>query len=125
MDRTLVPEVCQRDDGTLVVGASTLVVDGHEAVALEVSDRNSGLVNRNLSVVDTESVAVGVWVGEEARLQDRVTRRLKVGDSVGGRESSLGWISVRPSLLSVIKANQPVQPRRSSFEHFRSTRTCR
>jgi hypothetical protein len=89
VDRTLVAEVCQRGDGALVVGAGTLVVDGHEAVALEVSDRNSGLINRNLSVVGTKSVAVGIWVGEEARLQDRVTRWLKVGDSVGGREGNL------------------------------------
>lgn len=123
--RTLMPEVCQGDDGALIVGTSTLVVDGHEAVALEVGDRNNGLVNRNLRVVDTKSVTVGVRVGEKTGLQDRIARRLKVGDRVGGREGSLSRISVRPSLVSVVRANQPVQPPRSSFEHFRSTRTCR
>lgn len=88
--RTLVPEVRQGSDGALVVGARTLVVDGHEAVALEVGNRNNGLVNRNLCVVDTKTVTVGVWVGEETRLQDRVRGRLEVGNGVGGRESSLG-----------------------------------
>lgn len=89
VDRTLVLDVCQRDDGTLVVGASTLVVDGHEAIALEVGNRNNGLVNRKLSVVDTKSVTMGVWVGKEARLQDGVARRLEVGNEVGRRKSDL------------------------------------
>ena len=104
MDRTLIPEVCQREDSALVVRARALVVDGHEAVALEVGNRNNGLVNRDLSVVDAKAVAVGVRVGEEARLQDRVARWLKVGDGMGGRESNLGCVSLRPSLLAESKS---------------------
>ena len=83
-------EEFQRLDAALVVGARSLVVHGHEAVALEVDDWANGLVNRKLRVVDAESVTVCVRVGEEARLQDRVCGCLKVGDSVRGGESNLG-----------------------------------
>lgn len=64
MDGTLVLEVSQRSNAALVVRTRTLVVEGHRTITLEVGHCNSGLVNRELGVIDTKSVTVGVWVGE-------------------------------------------------------------
>lgn len=53
-----------------VVGPGTLVVEGHIAVALEVSDAVSAAsaVDGQLLVIDTYTVTVSVGVGEESRL---------------------------------------------------------
>ena len=50
--------VGERDDATLVVGPRPLVVQSHEAVALEIGDRGDRSVDRKLAVVDTESVTI-------------------------------------------------------------------
>lgn len=123
MDGTLVTLVHQWLEAALVVGARTLVVHGHEAIALEVDDRNNGFVDREMRVVDAESVTVGVWVGEEAGLQDRVCRSLDVGDKVRRREGDLNWISLDQG-FPVVKANRPVRLPRNSFQRSCSTQTC-
>jgi hypothetical protein len=63
-----------RIDRAQVVGASTLVVEGHAAVALEVAifESSSRGIDWKLLVVDAYAVAVAVWVGEKMRLQDRI-----------------------------------------------------
>ena len=48
--------VRQRNEAALVVGARSLVVDGHETIALEVRDWRNGRVDGELGVVDTETV---------------------------------------------------------------------
>ena len=61
-------------DGGEVVGAGALVVEGHAAVALEVCDTvaSAGAVDRKLLVVDANTVAVSIGVGEETGLENRV-----------------------------------------------------
>ena len=76
--------------GAGVVGVGAVVaVDGHDAVALVGVECAQGLVDGDLLVVDAEAVAVGVWVAEEAGLQDRVGRGFDAGDHVGWGEGHL------------------------------------
>ena len=73
-----------------VVGVGAVVsVDGHDAVALVGIEGAKGRVDGNLLVVDAQAVAVGVWVGEQAGLKDRVGGGLDPRDHVGGREGYL------------------------------------
>lgn len=73
-----------------VVGVGAVVaVDGHNAVTLVGVEGAEGSVNRNLLVVDSKAVAVGVRVGEEAGLEDRVSGGFDAGDHVRGREGNL------------------------------------
>jgi hypothetical protein len=74
-----------------VVGARALVVEGHAAVALEVThaEWDSWRVDGQLLVVNADAVAVGVGVGEEARLQDWVGTGLDTRDQVCGVEGDL------------------------------------
>ena len=88
---TLVLNVCQWLEAALVVGARALVIDSHETIALEVHNRTLRFVDRELIVIDSKAVAVSVRVGEKARLQDRVGRRLKVGNSMRGRKRDLRY----------------------------------
>ena len=80
-------------DGTIrgdVVGIGAKVtVDSHESVTLEVEDRATRLVDRDLLVIDAETMTVGIWVGEETRLQNGVGRRLDTWNQMGGREGGL------------------------------------
>ena len=57
-------------DGAEVVGAGTLVAEGHGAVALEITHAvgDARLVDGQLLVVDADAVAVRVGVGEESAL---------------------------------------------------------
>ena len=74
--------------GVVWVGA-VVAVDGHDAVALVGVEGAQGLVDGDLLVVDSEAVAVGVGVAEEAGLQDRVGAGLDAGDHVAGGEGDL------------------------------------
>jgi hypothetical protein len=80
-----------RVDGREVIGAGALVVKCHCAVALEIGDAvgGAGGVDRELLVVDAYTVAVGVWVGEEAGLEDWVWGGFDTGDQVGWVEGYL------------------------------------
>jgi len=55
-----------RVDGAEIGRSRTLVVKGHITVSLEVAEFEGGFgsVDRQLLVVGTDSVAVGIWVGE-------------------------------------------------------------
>ena len=82
--------VCHVAVGRRVVGVRTVVaIDGHDTVALIGVESAEGLVDRDLLVVDAEAVAVGIWVGEEAGLQDGVGGGLDTGDHVAWGEGDL------------------------------------
>ena len=81
--------VLKGGDRAWVVGSGPLVVVVRRTVPLEIGDRNDRLVDWELLVVHAKTMAVGVWVGKQAGLQDRVSRWLDTRDKVGGRESSL------------------------------------
>lgn len=73
-----------------VVGVGTVVaVDCHGTVTLEGVEGVQRRVDGDLLVVDAETVAVGVGVGEEAGLEDGVGGGLDAGDEVGGGEGNL------------------------------------
>ena len=73
-----------------IVGVGAVVaVDGHDAVALVGVEGAQGCIDGNLLVVDAESVAVGVRVGEESGLQDWVGGGLDARDHVGGGKGHL------------------------------------
>ena len=74
--------------GIIRVGA-VVAIDGHDAIALIRVEGAEGLVHGDLLVVDAQAVALGVRVGEEAGLEDRVGGGFDAGDHVGGGESDL------------------------------------
>jgi hypothetical protein len=57
-------------------------MDGHAAVALIVVGGVQRSVDRDLLVVDAETVVVGVRAGKEAVLEDWVRRGFNAGDRV-------------------------------------------
>ena len=59
-----------------VVGVGAVVaVHCHSTVSLVRVKGSERCVDRNLLVVNTQSVAMGIWVREETRLEDWVGRR--------------------------------------------------
>ena len=73
-----------------VVGVGAVVaVNCHGTVTLEGVECVKGRVDWDLLVVDAETVAVGIGVGEEAGLEDWVGGGLDAGDEVRGREGDL------------------------------------
>ena len=80
-----------RLDGGKVVRAGALVVKSHVSVTLKVGYAvfGSGRVDRELLVVNPDTVTVGVGVGEKTRLQDWICRRLDAGYHVSWIESNL------------------------------------
>ena len=78
-------------DGAQIVRAGSLVVEGHVPITLEIGNAVSAAsaVNGELLVVDTNTMAVSVRVGEEARLEDGIGRRLNAGDHVCRVEGGL------------------------------------
>lgn len=75
----------------LVVGSASLIsIDDHEAVSDSVGDSCSeGAVDRDLVVVASESVSVGIDVREQSSLEHSVSRGLDSGDHVSGSEGDL------------------------------------
>jgi hypothetical protein len=80
----------------LVVDFTSLVaVNAHGTVTDHVSSTSAvGAVDRDLLVVGTKSVSVGVGVGEKTSLKHLVKRSLNSGNQVRGRESRLLSLSV-------------------------------
>lgn len=76
-------------DRARVVGSEPLVVVVHRAIPLEVGNGDDRLVDWELLVICTETMALGVWIGEQTGLQDRVCRWFDTGNKVRGRESRL------------------------------------
>ena len=82
--------VLQGAEGGGVVGVGAVVaVDVHDAVAVPGAEGLEGAVDGNLLGVSAQTVTVGVWVGEEAGLEDGVGGGLDAGDHVGGGEGGL------------------------------------
>lgn len=82
--------VVQRTERGGVVRISAVVsVDGHGAVAVERGEGGQRTIDRDLVGVGAESVAMGVGVGEETGLEDRVGGGLDAGHHVGRREGGL------------------------------------
>lgn len=75
--------------GWVVWIGAVVAIDGHDAVALVGVECAERLVDRDLLVVDAEAVAVGVWVGEEAGLEDWIGRRFDAWNHMGGGEGDL------------------------------------
>ena len=69
-------------------------------VTLEVCDGYDRRVDWELLIIDAETVAVSVGVGEEAALQDWVRTRLNSGHNVGRRECCL--FNLRKVILRVL-----------------------
>lgn len=82
-------QIRQGLDAALVIGPVALVDKGHRSIALEVGNRNNGSVDWELLVVGSETVAVGIGVGEETRLEDGIGGGLDVRNEVRRREGSL------------------------------------
>jgi hypothetical protein len=77
-------------DGTGIVWSRSLVaVDGHESITLEVGNGYQGCIDGNLLVVDSQSVSVGVGVGEQSALQDGISTWLDTRYQVRWREGRL------------------------------------
>src|SRR5690554_7133902 len=74
----------------LVMQAAALVaVNPHGTIAVIAVDRATGRVYRDLVVVHTQTVALGVTVGEQTTLQHAIRREADAGDHVGRGEGSL------------------------------------
>lgn len=70
-------------EGGWIVGVGAVIaVDGHRTVALVRVKGAQRAVDGDLLVVDAKAVAMGVWVGEEAGLQDWVCGGLDAGDQM-------------------------------------------
>lgn len=93
-------------DGGEVSGTGALVVECHISIALEVGNAvwDARSVDRQLLVVDTNTVTVGVRVREETRLEDRVGRWLNAWWHVGGVEANL--LHLGEVVLGVLVKNE-------------------
>lgn len=79
---TLATLILERRDGALVVGTIVLRDECAEPITLEVGYGCERGVDRELLVVDTQAVTVSVWVREQTRLEDRISRSFDVGNGV-------------------------------------------
>lgn len=78
-------------DGGQIVGTGALIIEGHVAIALEVGHlvgRPAG-VDRQLLVVDADTVAMGIRIGKETGLKDGIGGGLDTRHEMGGVESNL------------------------------------
>lgn len=77
--------------GRLIVGSASLVaVDNHEAVSGAVGNLGTvGAVHGDLVVVSSQSVTLGVGVGEESSLKHLIGRGLDSGNHMAGGEGDL------------------------------------
>jgi len=74
-----------------VVGSVTLVsIDLHETISLSIDDTASvGAVNGDLLIVNTESVSVGIGIGEKSSLEHLIGGGLNAGNHMDGGEGRL------------------------------------
>jgi len=79
----------------LVVGSVSLVsVNNHESISNSVLDSDSvGAVDGDLVIVSSQSVSVGIRIGEESSLEHLISRGFNTWDHVRGREGGLFDIS--------------------------------
>jgi len=58
--------------GLVAEGAAVIAVDPHGSVAVEALVRTARCIDRDLMVIDAESVALGIAVGKKASLEHLV-----------------------------------------------------
>ena len=76
--------------GLIVRSTSLVSIDGGEAISLIVGNSYSvWAVDRDLVIVSTKSMSVGVRVGEKSALEHLISRDFNTWDDVGGCESTL------------------------------------
>jgi len=95
--------VLKRRDRARVIGSETLVVVVRRAVSFEVGNRNDWLVDWELLIIHTETIAMSVRVGEQTGLQDRICRWFDTRNKVRGRES--GLLNLGEVVLGVLVEN--------------------
>lgn len=82
IDITLVSIILQRQNCALIVWPSPLGNVRRCTIALEVGNGVQRSIDRELLVVDTKTVTVGIWVREQAGLQNWIRRRFDVGNEM-------------------------------------------
>jgi hypothetical protein len=76
--------------GFVVRSVSLVAIDLHETISLSVDHSASvRAVDGDLLVVDTESVSVGISIGEKSSLEHFVGRSFNTGDHMNGGEGGL------------------------------------
>jgi len=99
-------------DSALVVGSEALVIVVRRTIPLEVSDGYDRPVDWELLVVHPKTVTVGIGVGEQTGLQDRICRWLDTGNKMRRRESRL--LDLSEVVLGVLVENN--LPKRTKGE---------
>src|SRR3546814_7245316 len=69
--------------------AAMIAVDTHGAIAMIAMERAFGCIDRNLVVIDTQAIALGIAIGTLPGLQLFVWREADAGHNVGGCECGL------------------------------------
>ena len=82
-------QICEGLNSALVVGTRALRHKCRRTVTLEVGNGANWRINRQLLVVDTKTMAVGVRIRKETRLQDGINRILEVGNNMRRRKCGL------------------------------------
>jgi len=68
INMTLFGLVRQRRDRTLIVRPIALANEGHGSITLEIGYGDNRSIHWKLLIVGTETVTVGIGIGEETRL---------------------------------------------------------
>ena len=89
LESALSAQIREGLDSALIVGTRALRHKCRRTVTLEVGNGANWRVNRQLLVVDTKTMAVGVRIRKETGLQDGINRILEVGNNVGRRKCGL------------------------------------
>jgi len=105
IDCSFLAGIGQGVNAALVVGAAALGNEGSGTIPLEIVDRVERRVDGELLIVDTKTVAMGIGVGEEPRLEDGICGGLDVGNEMRRRESSLRSFIMRIDENSSEKGN--------------------
>jgi len=76
--------------GFIIRSVALVSIDLHETISLSIDDTASvGAVNGDLLIVDTESVSVGIGIGEKSSLEHLIGRGFNTGNHMDGGESRL------------------------------------
>lgn len=91
--------------GGEVLAGALVAVDGEVAVAVKVGDAREGTVDGDVLHVDSDTVAAGVVVGEEAGLQNRVVGGLPAWYNGSGRKVRL--LDLGEEVVGVLSEHDP------------------
>lgn len=110
---------------------SVISVNGHGTITLVRVEGLQGTVHRDLLVVDTKTVTLGVGIREETRLEDRVRRRLNARDHVRRRECGLLhlgeivlWVLVQGEFTEAAERNFALRPDLGKIENIPAELLC-